>query len=223
MSQFTAIAIDGPSAAGKSSIAKMLSKKLGFLYVDTGALYRAIGYYALCKKVNPKNEDEVAALLDDIDLNLFYVDSSQRISLNGVDVTDKIRDADVSMAASDVSALPSVRQFLLEFQRSFSAQNNVVMDGRDIGTVILPDATFKFFLTALPETRARRRQLEYEQKGYKTEYDDILQDIIQRDYNDSHRKTAPLKQAPDAVLIDSTKLNIEQTLEQFLHIIGEKI
>lgn len=217
-----AIAIDGPAAAGKSTVAKALASSMGFIYVDTGALYRAIGYYAYDKVDSTTNAEAVSALLGDIDIQIKYIEGVQRIFLNGADVSEDIRSPEMSMAASNVSAIPAVRAFLLDLQRRLAAENNVVMDGRDIGTVILPNAQVKIFLTASPEERARRRMLEYEQKGQKVDFDQLLAEIKQRDYNDSHRATAPLKQADDAVLVDSTEMKFEQVLDKITAIVKEK-
>ena len=217
-----AIAIDGPAAAGKSTVAKALAASMGFIYVDTGALYRAIGYYAYDKVDSTTNAEAVSALLGDIDIQIKYIDGVQRIFLNGADVSEDIRSPEMSMAASNVSAIPAVRAFLLDLQRRLAAENNVVMDGRDIGTVILPNAQVKVFLTASPEERARRRMLEYKQKGQEVDFDQLLAEIKQRDYNDSHRATAPLKQADDAVLVDSTEMKFEQVLDKITAIVKEK-
>ena len=217
-----AIAIDGPAAAGKSTVAKALAASMGFIYVDTGALYRAIGYYAYDKVDSTTNAEAVSALLGDIDIQIKYIEGVQRIFLNGADVSEDIRSPEMSMAASNVSAIPAVRAFLLDLQRRLAAENNVVMDGRDIGTVILPNAQVKVFLTASPEERGRRRMLEYKQKGQEVDFDQLLAEIKQRDYNDSHRATAPLKQADDAVLVDSTEMKFEQVLEKITAIVKEK-
>ncbi len=206
------IAIDGPAGAGKSSVAKAVAKKLGFIYVDTGALYRSIGVNALKHAVATDDREKVVALLPDTALELKYIDGTQRVFLNGEDVSEEIRLPEASMAASNVSAIPEVRAFLLDLQRDMAKNNNVVMDGRDIGTVILPDAQYKFFLTASPEVRADRRYKELKEKGIEVDYDELLKEIIQRDYNDSHRETAPLKQADDAVLIDSSSLTLEESI-----------
>ena len=218
-----AIAIDGPAAAGKSSVARRLAAELGFLYVDTGALYRSIGYYAHTKGVATDDAEKVVALLPEIKVELKYVDGVQQIWLNGKNVSAEIRLPEMSMAASNVSAMPQVRAFLLDLQRSIAAENSVVMDGRDIATVILPNADIKFFLTASPEARTRRRMLEFEQKGQKVDFDALLAETIQRDYNDSHRAAAPLKQADDAILIDNTDYDFEQTIEKMLAIVKEKL
>ena len=223
MNHAIAIAIDGPSAAGKSSIARHLAEILGFLYVDTGALYRTIGYYAHSRVTDTKDAAQVVPLLAAIDIKLKYVGGIQRMLLNGEDVTEEIRLPEMSMAASNVSAIPDVRDFLLELQRSLARENNVVMDGRDIGTVVLPRAEIKFFLTATPEARAHRRYLEYQSKGQQVSYDAVLAEILQRDYNDSNRATAPLKQAEDAILIDSTSMTLEDTLGRMTAIAKEKL
>ncbi len=208
------IAIDGPSGAGKSTIAKAVSKKLGFIYVDTGALYRSIGLYVLNKGKDTANREEVAALLPEISVKIRYVDGAQHVYLNEKDVSDDIRRPPVSMAASNVSAHPEVREFLLNLQRQFAEENNVVMDGRDIGTVVLPNADIKIFLTASSEERARRRYNELIEKGEQVEFDKIHEEIKQRDYNDSHRAIAPLKQAPDAVLVDTTECTLEESIDK---------
>ncbi len=217
-----AVAIDGPAAAGKSTVARSIAAELGFIYVDTGALYRTIGYYAHDKADSTTNAEQVTKLLPEIKLEIKYVEGIQRIYLNGEDVSDAIRSPEMSMAASNVSAIPAVREFLLELQRQLARENNVVMDGRDIGTVILPDAQVKIFLTASPEVRAKRRMLEYRSKGQDVDYQQLLEEIKQRDYNDSHRATAPLKQADDAVLVDNSELDFEATKHKITDIIKEK-
>ena len=217
------IAIDGPAGAGKSTISKAVSKELGFIYVDTGALYRAVGYYVVKNGVNTKDEKTVSECLSKISVELKFVNSTQRVFLNGEDVSDFIRTPEISMAASDVSALPCVRKFLFETQQKIARENNVVMDGRDIGTVVLPNADVKIFLTASPEERARRRYDELILKGQEVNYDDVLKDVITRDYNDSHRDIAPLKQADDAVLIDTTGNTLEKSIEVLLNAIKERL
>ncbi len=207
------IAIDGPAGAGKSSVARAVAAKLGFIYVDTGALYRAIGVNALRHNVPTDSHDGVVALLPGTKIELKYVDGVQKVYLCGEDVSEEIRLPKASMAASNVSAIPEVRAFLLDLQRNMAKENNVIMDGRDIGTVILPDAQYKFFLTASPEVRADRRYKELCEKGITVNYDELLKEIIQRDYNDSHRETAPLKQAVDAILIDSGNLTLEESID----------
>lgn len=203
------IAIDGPSGAGKSTLARRLAGEMGYVYVDTGALYRSIGLAVLEKGEDPADPAKVIAALPDIHLDLRYLDGVQHVFLNGKDVSEQIRLEPVSMAASKVAAVPAARDFLTETQRRMARENNVIMDGRDIGTVILPDAQIKIFLTASPEERARRRTAELLQKGQQPVYEEVLADIIQRDYNDSHRAVAPLRQAEDAVLVDTSKLNFE--------------
>jgi len=220
---YISVALDGPSGAGKSTLAKSISAKLGYLYVDTGAIYRTIGYYAFTHGIDPKNEAAVVAALPAIDVQMVYgEDGLQHMLLNGQDVTKEIRLPEISMYASAVSAHPEVRSFLLEMQRQFAKTNNVVMDGRDIGTVVLPNAIVKVFLTATAEERARRRTLELEQRGTPQDFADVLKDIQERDYNDSHRPVAPLKQAEDAVLLDTTQLNFQQAEEALVNIIKEK-
>lgn len=217
------IAIDGPSGAGKSTLAKRLAKELGYIYVDTGAMYRSIGLYALRRGVDPKNADAVQALLPDIQLDIRLQDGSQHVYLNGEDVSTDIRAEAVGMAASAVSAHPAVRAFLLDTQRNLAKGQNILMDGRDIGTVVLPDATVKIFLTASPEARAERRRKELEEKGQPADFATVLADIEQRDYQDTHRAVAPLKQAKDAVLVDSSDIDFEQTFALLKKTILERI
>lgn len=217
------IAIDGPSGAGKSTLAKSLAAKLGYLYVDTGAIYRTIGYYAFSNGIDPKNEEAVEEVLPDIQVEMTYgEDGLQHMLLNGQDVTREIRLPEISMYASAVSAHPGVRSFLLEMQRQLARTNNVIMDGRDIGTVVLPDAKVKVYLTASAEERARRRCLELEQRGTPEPFEKVLREIEERDWNDSHRAVAPLRQAEDAVLLDTTELDFQQSEEALLKIIEEK-
>ena len=216
------VAIDGPSGAGKSTLAKRLAAHYGFLYVDTGAMYRAIGLYARRSGKDTKDRAAVAGLLPEIALSLRYEDGAQHIYLNGEDVSQAIRQEEVGMAASDVSAHPEVRAFLLETQRGFARESSVLMDGRDIGTVVLPDAEVKIFLTATPEERARRRHRELLEKGQAADYDTVLRDVRQRDYNDSHRAAAPLRQAEDAVLVDTTHDDFEQAFRRLCAIIDAK-
>ncbi len=198
------VAIDGPSGAGKSTIARTVARELGFLYIDTGALYRSIGLFVMEEGLRPQEREDVKSCLPRIHLELRHVDGVQRVFLNGEDVSEKIRTPAVSMAASQVSAVPEVRAFLLELQRSIASKNNVIMDGRDIGTVVLPDAELKIFLTADPEDRARRRYEELAARGETVSYEEVLRDVIQRDHNDTHREISPLRQAPDAVLCNTT-------------------
>lgn len=217
------VAIDGPSGAGKSTLARSIAAKAGFLYVDTGALYRTIGYYVYRQGIDPKNEAAVAAILPDIQVQMAYGgDGLQHMLLNGQDVTTEIRLPEISMYASAVSAHPPVRAFLLEMQRQLARTNSVIMDGRDIGTVVLPDAEVKVFLTAGAEERARRRCLELEQRGTPQPFEEVLRDIQQRDWNDSHRAAAPLRRAEDAILLDTTELSFRESEEALLQIIKEK-
>lgn len=207
-----AVAIDGPSGAGKSTIAKLLANELGFLYVDTGALYRAIGYYVLESGGRPDDAEFVEKHLPKLSVELKYISKLQCVFVNGVNVTDFIRSPEVSMAASAVSAIPAVRLFLLNLQRDTALKNNVIMDGRDIGTVVLPNADIKIFLTASVEDRARRRYEELTLKGVDVSYEKVLDDMKKRDYDDSHRAAAPLKAAPDAVTVDTTGNTLEQSV-----------
>ncbi len=218
-----AIAIDGPAGAGKSTIAKILAKELKLIYVDTGALYRAVGYYTTGRGIASDDVEGVTAALNDLTVELRYVDGAQRVFVNNEDVSDFIRTPAISMAASAVSAIPAVRAFLLNTQRSIAAQNPVVMDGRDIGTVILPDAKVKIFLTASPESRATRRFAELQEKGDPATYDEVLADMKERDYNDSHRATAPLKQAEDAVLVDTSGETLEQSVARIKAVVQAKL
>ena len=205
------VAIDGPSGAGKSTIARMLARELGFLYVDTGALYRTIGFAVLQDGGDPADQAAVEALLPALSIRLAQQEDGQHVFLNGVDVNGKIRTPEVSMAASRVSAFPAVRAFLLDIQRDTAKSISIIMDGRDIGTVVLPDADLKVFLTASAEVRARRRFDELAEKGTAVTYDEVLKDMTQRDYDDSHRDIAPLREAEDAVRVDSSGLTLEQS------------
>ena len=211
-----AVAIDGPAGAGKSTISKRLAKELGYIYVDTGALYRAIGLFALRHGADIHDSAAVVGLLAGIEIDLRFVGLEQRVFLCGEDVSDLIRTEAVSMAASAVSALPQVRDFLMETQRGLARRNNVVMDGRDIGTVVLPDADCKIFLTASPEERARRRYNELVAKGIAANYEVVLEDLKKRDYNDSHRETAPLKLADDGIEVDTTGLSLEGSVQKVI-------
>ena len=217
------IAIDGPSGAGKSSLAKALAKDLGYVYVDTGAMYRSIGLYAVRAGADPHDADAVAALLPGIKLDIRLLDGTQHVYLNGEDVSTAIRAENIGMAASAVAAHPAVRTFLLDTQRGLAESQNILMDGRDIGTVVLPHATVKIFLTAAPEARARRRWKEYQEKGVDISFEKVLEDVKQRDYQDTHREAAPLKQADDAVLLDTSELNFEQSLDAMKQIIASKV
>ena len=219
-----AVAVDGPSGAGKSTLAKEVARELHITYVDTGAIYRVIGVAAQRREIDPKDEAAVAAMLPELDIGLKHGgDGLQRMYLNGEDVTDAIRLPEISMYASAVSALPTVRAYLLEMQRRFAREQSVIMDGRDIGTVVLPDAEVKIFLTASPAIRAKRRCLELEQRGTPKPYDEVLAEIEQRDYNDSHRAIAPLTQAADAVPVDTSALDFEQSKALILKTIRERV
>lgn len=217
-----AIAIDGPSGAGKSTAARLLAKKLGYIYVDTGAMYRAVGLYAARAGVRHGDRHGVIGCLPGIQLHVDSPQGVQRIFLNGEDVSEAIRTEDGSVWASEVSAIPEVRAFLLDFQRSFAQKNNVIMDGRDIGTVVLPDAELKIFLTADDRERARRRWREQREKGMDVSLEEVYSAICQRDFNDSTRAAAPLKAADDAVTLDSTKLSLEQTIDAILCLAKER-
>ena len=219
-----AIAIDGPAGAGKSTIAKLCAKELKFIYVDTGALYRAIGLCAFRNNIGSKDANAILQMLKDIKVELAFNDKKEQIVLlNGEDVSGFIRTPEISMYASDVSAIPQVRAFLLELQRNMAKTNNVIMDGRDIGTVVLPDAQIKIFLTASPQVRAKRRYDELIEKGMDVNFDDILSDVITRDYNDSHREIAPLKPAEDSVIVDTSELNLEQSVSKMISIMKERM
>ena len=216
------VALDGPSGAGKSTIAKAVAKKLEYVYVDTGALYRTIAYYVVSNGIDPKDEEPVTACLDKISVKLGYVGGAQHVMLNGEDVSDKIRTPEISMGASAVSAIPKVREFLFGLQQDIAKHNNIIMDGRDIGTVVLPNAQVKIFLTATAEERANRRFKELQEKGDPSTYEQVLEDIKQRDYNDTHRDIAPLKKADDAVEVDSTKMSLDEVINEIVRIIKEK-
>ncbi len=217
------IAIDGPSGAGKSTLARRLAARLGYVYVDTGAMYRAIALAALRK--NAKTTEEILALLPELTISLGYVEGVQRVFVNDEDVSDLIRTPEVSMGASAVSAIPEVRQFLFDLQQRLAAMQSVVMDGRDIGTVVLPNADVKVFLTATPEKRAYRRYLELQekQKDAAPDYETVLQDVIQRDHQDMTRAIAPLRQAEDAVLLDTTEYDLEQSEAMLYQICKERL
>lgn len=213
------IAIDGPAGAGKSTIAKMVSAELGYIYVDTGALYRTIALYI---KENNISDDDIPSALKNADVSLKFIDGTQRVFLGDRDVSGLIRTPEISMEASRTSAMPEVREYLFGTQQKIARENNVIMDGRDIGTVVLPDADVKIFLTATPEERASRRYRELSEKPNCPCYEEILSDIIERDRNDMNRPVAPLKQADDAVLVDTTELTLEQSAGEIIRIITEK-
>lgn len=219
-----AIAIDGPAGAGKSSLSKEVAKELSFIYVDTGALYRTIGLAASRKGLKKEDKAEIISMLNDIDVKLSFNDEgTQIVLLNGEDVSSFIRTPEASMFASAVSAIPEVRAFLLDLQRNMAKSDNVIMDGRDIGTVVLPDAKIKIFLTASPEKRAMRRHKENIEKGIDSTYEEVLKDVNQRDYQDSHREIAPLKPAEDSVLVDTSDYDFEGSKEFLLKVIKERM
>nr|WP_300406991.1 (d)CMP kinase [uncultured Ruminococcus sp.] len=219
-----AIAIDGPAGAGKSSLSKEVAKELSFIYVDTGALYRTIGLAASRKGLKKEDKAEIISMLNDIDVKLSFNDEgTQIVLLNGEDVSCYIRTPEASMFASAVSAIPEVRAFLLDLQRNMAKSDNVIMDGRDIGTVVLPDAKIKIFLTASPEKRAMRRHKENIEKGIDSTYEEVLKDVNQRDYQDSHREIAPLKPAEDSVLVDTSDYDFEGSKELLLKVIKERM
>ncbi len=222
MSRTIQIAIDGPSGAGKSTMARLLAQQLRFVYVDTGAMYRAVGLFAQRAGVEEEEIEAILPMLNEIQIDIQYVDGNQRIFLGGEDVSEAVRTEKSGRYASAVSALPAVRQFLLGLQRRLAENQNVIMDGRDIGTVILPQAQVKIFLTASPEERARRRFAELRQKGQPADYDQVYQDLLERDQRDSRRTAAPLRPAADAVTLDATAYSLEETLERMKQIIGEK-
>ena len=217
------IALDGPSGAGKSTVAKALAKKLGIVYVDTGALYRTVGYFVRENGVSPKDADGVTALLPGISIELKYENGVQKVYLNGEDPGDKIRQPDISMYASAVSAIPSVRAFLLDTQRDIARKNSVVMDGRDIGTVILPDAEVKIFLFASSEARAKRRYKELIQKGENVTYETVLAEMLERDSNDRNRSVAPAIPAEDAIHMDNSNMSVEENVDAIIAIVKERV
>ncbi len=219
-----AIAIDGPAGAGKSTIARLAAKELGYIYVDTGALYRTIGLAASRRNLTAEDKDKIIAMLPEIKVELAFNDRQEQIVLlDGEDVSGLIRTPEISMMASAVSAIPEVRAYLLDLQRDMAHTNNVIMDGRDIGTVVLPDAQIKIFLSASPECRARRRYEELIEKGMDVKYEDILSDVIARDYADSHRDIAPLKPADDAISVDTSGEDLETSVNKLLGIMREKL
>ncbi len=217
------VAIDGPAGAGKSTVARAAAQKLGYIYVDTGALYRAVGVYCLRNSIVTTDVDGVGAILKDITVELKFIDGVQHVFLNGDDVSTEIRLPEASMAASNVSAIPSVRAFLFDLQRDIAAKNNCLMDGRDIGTVVLPNAQVKIFLTADPEERAMRRYKELIEKGSNVTFEEVLEDLKVRDYNDSHREIAPLKPAEDSVIVNTTGMTLEESINTIVKTVEEKI
>lgn len=218
-----AIAIDGPAGAGKSTIARFLAKELTLIYVDTGALYRAIGYYMVENNVSIDDDAAVIAALDGVRVSLAHVNGEQRVFVNDEDVSDRIRTPQISMAASKVSAIPAVRAFLLQLQRDIAATHSVIMDGRDIGTTILPNADVKIFLTASPEARAKRRYKELIEKGEQVTYDEVLADMKKRDYDDAHRAASPLRKAEDAIEVDTGALTLEESVARMKAVILENL
>ena len=221
--KMVSIAIDGPSGAGKSTLARSAAAELGYLYVDTGAIYRTIGYYAHANHIDPKDEQAVASALPQVRVELTYGDDGlQHMLLNGQDVTKEIRLPEISLCASAVSAHPGVRAFLLEMQRELARTHNVIMDGRDIGTVVLPDADVKVYLTASAQARAQRRCAELEERGTPEPFEKVLREIEERDWNDIHRDVAPLRQAEDAVLLDTTDLDFQESKAALLNIIRKR-
>ena len=224
MNGFYSIAIDGPSGAGKSSLARRLARELGFIYVDTGAIYRCVGLAAHRRGLDTKNEAEIGAMLPEIKIEMRYnADGEQRMFLDGEDVSSEIRLPEISICTSNAAALPNVRAYLLEMQRAMAQTHNVIMDGRDIGTVVLPGAELKIFLTASPEARAERRLLELRAKGVQADYDEVLRDIRYRDEQDSGRSTAPLREADDAVRVDTSEIDFEQSAALLRSIVRERL
>ena len=218
------VAIDGPAGAGKSTISRAAAKEMGYIYIDTGALYRTVGLNALRKGADVNDpESVIATLTDDLKVELRFIDGEQRMFLNDEDVSDKIRTPEVSSAASITSAVPEVRKYLFDLQKNLAKTNNCIMDGRDIGTVVLPDAKVKIFLTASPEAKADRRYKELIEKGMDVKYEDVLADMIKRDYDDSHRAIAPLKQADDAILADTSNIDLEESIALIIKIIKDNI
>ena len=224
MNGYYAIAIDGPSGAGKSTMARRLAEAFGFLYVDTGAIYRTLGLACHEAGIDRKNEDTVMELLPTLDIAIRYNEQGEQcMFLNGRDVSREIRMPEISMCASDVSAHAAVRDFLMEMQRKLARENRVIMDGRDIGTVVLPEARLKIYLTASPEARAQRRMKEMVAKGVETSFEEVLQDIIRRDEQDMNREVAPLRRAEDAVLVDTTEIDFEGSFQLLCSIIRERM
>lgn len=216
------VAIDGPSGAGKSTLAKQLAAELGFIYVDTGAMYRSIGLYGMRKEIDIKDPVQVEGVLSEINISLAFQEGTQHIYLNNEDVSEKVRAEQAGMAASVVAQQPAVRQFLLELQRDMAEKNNILMDGRDIGTVVLPNATVKIYLTASVEARANRRYKELQEKGNPETFEKVKKDIEERDWQDMNREISPLKKAADAVEVDTSALNLQQSFDVLLDLIRQK-
>ncbi len=216
------VAIDGPSGAGKSTLAKQLAAELGFIYVDTGAMYRSIGLYGMRKEIDIKDPVQVEGVLSEINISLAFQEGTQHIYLNNEDVSEKVRAEQAGMAASVVAQQPAVRQFLLELQRDMAEKNNILMDGRDIGTVVLPNATVKIYLTASVEARANRRYKELQEKGNPETFEKVKKDIEERDWQDMNREISPLKKAADAVEVDTSTLNLQQSFDVLLDLIRQK-
>lgn len=224
MQKFYSIAVDGPAGAGKSSLSKKLAEVYGLVYLDTGAIYRTVGLACYRRGVDRKDETAVSAVLPELDIRIRYnEEGQQRMILNGEDVSEAIRMPEISLCASEVSALPSCRAYLLDMQRRFAREYNVILDGRDIGTVVLPDADLKIYLTASSEARAQRRFLELQQKGVEANFEEVLRDIILRDEQDMNRAIAPLRQAEDAVLVDTSELNLQESLEALCALVDERL
>ena len=224
MQKFYSIAVDGPAGAGKSSLSKKLAEVYGLVYLDTGAIYRTVGLACYRRGVDRKDETAVSAVLPELDIRIRYnEEGQQRMILNGEDVSEAIRMPEISLCASEVSALPSCRAYLLEMQRRFAREYNVILDGRDIGTVVLPNADLKIYLTASSEARAQRRFLELQQKGVEANFEEVLRDIILRDEQDINRAIAPLRQAEDAVLVDTSELNLQESLEALCALVDERL
>lgn len=217
------IAIDGPVGAGKSTIAKLVAKKLNIIYIDTGAMYRTVGLYVVRKGLDTKSADDVKSVLDEINLEVKLLQKGQTIFLNGENVTDLIRTPEISMAASCVSAVPEVREKMVEMQRNMAKSESVIMDGRDIGTVVLPNANIKIYLNAALDTRTERRYKELIRKGQKVTFEDVKNDIIQRDKNDMERETSPLKKAEDAIELDTTGKTLEQVVDEVVNLVKKEI
>lgn len=223
MGQFLSVAIDGPSGAGKSTIAKAAAKALGFVYLDTGAIYRTVAWHITMLGIGPRDTDHVPMLLGDANIEIDFREDGQHMILNGKDISGEIRTPEISACASLVAQQACVRDFLLDLQRDLAKKHNIIMDGRDIGTVVLPNASLKIFLTATPEKRAQRRYEEYLQKGRKADYQEVLEDQKKRDYEDTHRKLAPLKQAKDAVLVDTSELSLQESIDAVVALMREKL